>query len=142
MRFAVRVLLLSVVFAGCLSAQDATARVLGVVTDQTGAVVPAATLTARNVAMGIERRITSNSAGEYTIPLLPIGTYTVTAEASGFKTSTLEGIVLQVGQDARLDIKLTLGTAAESIEVRASAPLVATDSSSVGQVIDSATMAN
>ncbi len=125
-----------------LPGQDSTARLLGTLTDQSGAVIPGATIAARNAATGVERKTSSNRAGDYSIPLLPIGDYTVTAEANGFRTSTLEGITLQVGQEARLDIKLAIGTASETVEVKASAPLVVTDSSSVGQVIDSATLAN
>ncbi|MDQ2901122.1 MAG: carboxypeptidase-like regulatory domain-containing protein, partial [Acidobacteriota bacterium] len=133
---------LALLFAPVLLAQDSTARLLGTVTDPSGAVIPGASVLAHNLATGLERKAVSNEAGDYSIPLLPIGQYTVNAEANGFKTSTINGLVLQVNQEARLDIKLALGTAGESIEVQAASPLLVTDSSSVGQVIENVAIAN
>jgi carboxypeptidase family protein len=91
---------------------------------------------ARNTATGLTRKTVANESGDYSIPLLPIGQYTVTADSAGFKTSTINGLVLQVSQEARLDITLVLGSAAESIQVEASSPLLVTDGSSVGQVVE------
>jgi hypothetical protein len=142
MRCSVLLLVLAVAIMPQASAQDSNARLLGTITDQSGAVVPGAAVTARNAATGLERRTVTNKDGEYSIPLLPIGDYAVTAEAPGFKTSTSGGITLQVGQEARVDLKLAIGTASESVEVSAAAPLLATETSSVGQVIDSTAMAN
>ena len=87
--------------APVLWAQESTARLLGTVTDPTGAVVPAANIAARNTATGLTRKTVANESGDYAIPLLPIGQYTVTADSAGFKTSTINGLVLQVGQEAR-----------------------------------------
>ena len=142
MRCSTIVLILGVSFASSLSAQESTARLLGTVTDPSGAVIPAASVVARNVATGVERKSAANETGDYTIPFLPIGEYTVTAEATGFKRSTISGLVLRVNQEARVDIKLALGSAAESIQVDASTPLLVTDSSSVGQVIENTAIAN
>ena len=64
------------------------------------------------------------------------------AEAAGFKTSTITGLTLQVNQEARIDIKLTVGSAAESIQVEATSPVLVTDDSSVGQVIENVSIAN
>src|SRR5690349_10210304 len=115
-------------FAQLLPGQESTARLLGVVKDPTGAVVPAAIVGARNMATGLERKTVADASGEYSISQLPIGQYTVTAESAGFKTSTITDLILQVNQEARVDITLALGAAAESISVRASAPVLVTDS--------------
>ncbi len=142
MRCRVAVLALGLFCAPVLFAQDSTARLLGVVTDPSGAAIPGATITARNNGTGLERKATSSASGEYSIPLLSIGDYTVTAEASGFKVGTYSKLTLQVNQEARLDIKLAIGASSESVVVSAAAPLLNTDTSSVGQVIDSETISN
>jgi hypothetical protein len=135
-------MIVCLLFAPVLCAQESTARLLGTVTDPTGAVVPAANVAARNTATGLTRKTVANESGDYSIPLLPIGQYTVTADSAGFKTSTINGLVLQVSQEARLDITLVLGSAAESIQVEASSPLLVTDGSSVGQVVENIAIAN
>src|SRR6267378_1088124 len=132
MRYAACTLILGAAFAPLAFAQESTARLLGTVTDPTGAVIPAASVVARNVDTGLVRRAVANGSGDYSIPMLPIGQYTVTAESAGFRTSTITGLVLQLNQEARLDIKLELGTAAESIQVQATASVLVTDGSSVG----------
>src|SRR5689334_150065 len=116
MRNARLALFTGILLTSSLSAQDSTARLLGTVTDPTGAVVPGARVVARNVSTGIERSTAANESGEYSIPQLPIGQYTVVAESSGFKSSTINGLVLRVDQEARVDITLALGSAAESIQ--------------------------
>src|SRR5712691_9005509 len=122
--------------AGTVLAQQSTARLLGTVTDQTGAVVVDALVKAVNTATGQTREARTSGTGEYSISPLPIGDYQVTAEAAGFKISTFRGLVLQVNQEARLDLSLTIGSASETVSVEALAPLLVTDSSSVGQVIE------
>jgi len=142
MRYAAITWILSAALSPQMFAQEATARLIGTVTDPTGAVIPAATVVARNNATGLERKTVANESGNYTITALPIGQYTVTAESSGFKTSTFTGLALQVNQEARLDITLSLGTAAESIEVKATAPVLVTDGSAVGQVVENVAIVN
>src|SRR5262245_18151703 len=127
MRYRAITMMLCAAFAPLLSAQESTERLLGTVKDPTGAVIPAANIVAKNTATGLERKTVAHASGEYSIPQLPIGQYTVTAESAGFKISTITGLVLQVNQEARLDITLALGTAAESISVQASAPVLVTD---------------
>ena len=137
-------------FAGavfiCLCAEASfgavTGRISGTVKDPTGAVIPAATVVAKNTATGLERKTVADASGEYSIPLLPIGQYTVRAVSAGFKVGTITDLVLQVNQEARVDITLALGTAAESISVQASAPVLVTDTSSVGQVIENVAIVN
>jgi hypothetical protein len=78
-------------FETVTAAQESTARLLGTITDPTGAVVPGANVVTHNVATGLERRATSDQSGDYLIPMLAIGHYTVTVDAAGFKTSTITG---------------------------------------------------
>lgn len=125
-----------------LNGQQASARLSGSVADQSGAVVAGANITATAVATGIRRTTVSESDGTYTIPLLPIGEYTVSVEASGFKQSTVRNIILQVDQDARVDVTLTLGATSETVQVEALAPLLVTDNSAVGQVIENKAILN
>jgi hypothetical protein len=140
MRLRTLVLCLTGVFP--VVAQQSTARLLGTVTDQTGGVIVGATLRVANAGTGFQRITQSSQTGEYSIPLLPIGEYTVTAEASGFKTATIGGLVLQVNQEARVDVVLSVGTTSETVSVEATAPLLVTDTSSVGQVIENKAIAN
>ena len=123
-------------------AQQSTARLLGTVTDQTGAVVAGATVRAVSVATSIERTARTDESGEYSVSSLPIGEYAVTVEASGFKKASVRNLILQVNQEARLDLQMTLGSTSESVQVEAQTPLLVTDSSSVGQVIENKTIVN
>ena len=97
----------------CLSAvamaqsQASSGQISGVVTDTNGAVVPNATVKAKNKATGLERSVNSSSEGLYTIVLLPPGTYTVTAEASSFAAATIDDVVVNVGRTA--DANVTMG---------------------------------
>jgi hypothetical protein len=95
MRYAAITLILGVAFAPLLSAQESTARLLGTVSDPTGAVIPGATVAARNVATGLERKTVANESGNYSIPSLPIGQYTVVAESD----------VLQIRFLSRFDLR-------------------------------------
>src|SRR6476659_4952847 len=142
MRVAAAIVFASVVLTPASFAQESTARLLGAVTDPTGAIVPHTVITAKNAATGLSWKTQTDESGNYTIPLLPIGQYTVTREAAGFKIATITGLTLQVTQDARVDIKLTVGSANESIQVEATSPVLVTDNSSVGQVVENVAIAN
>ncbi len=137
-----RIILALLFLATSAFGQQSTARLLGTVKDPTGAVVIGVSVKAVNSANGLERAAVSNESGEFSLSMLPIGEYTVTAEAAGFKTSTMRGIALQVNQDARVDVTLAVGSTAETISVEASSPLLVTDSSSVGQVIENKSIQN
>ena len=115
-------------------AQVTTADLVGRVTDNTGAVLPGATITIKNDATGIVRTMPTNETGDYNFTLLPIGAYTVTMELQGFTTQTGH-VVLATGDRARLDARLGLSQVNESILVAAEAPLVQTDSATVGALV-------
>jgi hypothetical protein len=121
------------VSALALSAQT---RITGTVTDDSGAVVIGATVTARNVATGIVTTAESSATGVYTIPFLNPGQYEILCEMSGFKKFQRSGVVLETGTVSTIDIKLQLGQITETVSVEASAPLLESESSSVGQLIE------
>jgi len=134
MPFATRLLLLLCVVP--IAWGQATATIVGRVTDPTGATLPNANVTARNTLTGLERSTQSTQSGDYELPLLPInGVYTVSVSHDGFQTQDLTGIVLQVDQRARFDVTLKVGSVSERITVAESTPIVNTESGSIGQVV-------
>lgn len=108
----------------------------GTVTDESGAVIPGVSVTATNAGTGLTRSTVTNERGTYLITSLPVGQYTLTVELPGFKKEVRGGITLQVDQTGRADFRLSVGNVTEVIEVTAAAPLVASETSSVGNVID------
>lgn len=125
-----------VFFAGAALGQLGTATISGTVSDTSGAVIAGAELTAVNTATGFERKTTSNTLGQFNLPGLVPGTYDLTVKFQGFKTMQSRGIVLQVDQNANLDIKLEVGQLTETIQVVGQSPLVESQSASLGAVID------
>ena len=114
-------------------AQEAT--IVGTVTDTSGAVVPNATITITNAETGVARGLPSNGDGQYVAPGLHIGHYTVRATATGFKAAEQKDMVLNVGDRTRVDFKLDVGSAQETVTVEANAVAVQTDSGEVSNVI-------
>src|SRR5512146_2512690 len=114
--------------AGLGWSQIQNASVGGRITDPSGAVVPDAHLTAQNQATGMKYSTTSNSSGYYTFPTIPIGTYTVTVNANGFKKIVRSNITLEVGQSARVDFKLQRGSPVQTVQVTSATPLLQTQS--------------
>jgi hypothetical protein len=128
---------LAALFAACtLHAQVATGTIAGVVEDSSGALVPAATVTALHLATGDARSATANERGEFNLPYVRIGEYSVSAEAPGFKRKTLSGIVLRVDLTVNLRVSLDVGAVTETVEVTGAAPLIESATSSLGQVIE------
>lgn len=116
--------------------QVVTATLTGSVRDATGAYVAGARIRAINVATNLDRETVSDSAGVYSLTALSPGEYRLESEHPGFKKTVLSGIVLQVNQQARVDVALQLGQVSESVSVEASAPLVETETPVVGGVIN------
>ncbi|HMF78032.1 MAG TPA: carboxypeptidase-like regulatory domain-containing protein, partial [Bryobacteraceae bacterium] len=110
--------------------------VSGYVRDASGAVVPAANITLIHQDTGAKRDATTNESGFYQILGLISGSYTLEAEANGFKRYTTKDISLTVDQNARTDIQMELGAVAESVEVKAASALVDTRSATVSGLID------
>jgi hypothetical protein len=119
-----------------LYAQTAVANLVGAVTDESGAAVAGAQVTAINRGTHEQKQTITEQDGSYTIPQLLPGAYDVTAEAKGFKKTTVLNIELQVQQTGRIDISLKVGEVTQTVEVSGVAPLLQTEESSVGNVID------
>jgi outer membrane receptor protein involved in Fe transport len=117
-------------------------RITGTVTDTTGAAVVGAQVTARNVETGIVTAATSNESGVYSIPFLNPGPYEITTELQGFKKFLRPGIVLETGTTTTVDIRLELGALTETVTVDATAPMLESESSSVGQLIENTSIKN
>lgn len=107
----------------------------GSITDPNGGSVPGVTVTAKNVDTGLTQSSTTGAAGEYNIMYLPSGTYSVTAEAKGFKKAEVTGVVVQVATVSQVDIALTLGALEQIVEVSAAAPLLDLQGTNLGKVI-------
>ena len=117
-------------------AQVATGSIVGTVVDSSGQVVPGAQVTVREVNRNTTTTLTTDAAGVYTAPFLVPGTYEVSVELQGFRSWIRRAIVLQVNDRLRIDASLEVGTVTESTTVVAESPLVRTDSSEVGTVIE------
>lgn len=117
--------------ASSANAQATTAEMLGRVVDQTGAVIPNVKIEVQNTGTGLNRTATSSATGEYVIPSLPVGTYTLQATAQGFKAYRQTGIVLVAEQNERVDINLQIGSASETVNIAANAVQVDTSSASI-----------
>ena len=126
-------LTLSLMFAATLiQAQTYQGRILGSVSDQTGAVVSGAKVTIINRATGVSRTLTTGAAGEYVAPNLEPGPYSITVEAASFKKAERTGLTLEVAKDIRADFQLIAGSVGEVVTVSEEAPVVDTISDVLG----------
>lgn len=136
--FSLQILVLSVAMLGIstMATAQTTGSIFGKATDASGAVVAGATVSVTSQETGLTRQSTTGSDGQYNFPLLPVGTYTVTAEKQGFEKATQRNVVLPVNTNVRVDLALEVGKVTESIEVRGGAAVVETRSSTLGKVVD------
>jgi hypothetical protein len=118
------------------------AKLTGTVTDNTGAVVASAKVTARSVSTGVVSDATTNASGVYQFPFLPPAEYEVSCEFQGFKKAVRSGVVLETATTKSLDFTLEVGAVTESVEVNATVPLLESETSSVGQFIERTTVLN
>src|SRR5262249_20967369 len=98
-------------------AQLSTGNISGTVTDQSGPVMPAASVTIKNLETGTARSIVANEAGRYTADALPVGRYEVSVSLTGFQTVVHSGIELTVGRNAVVDVALQLGNVSDAVTV-------------------------
>src|SRR5213593_3643964 len=122
----------SLVFA---QTSAATATILGVVKDTTGALIPGVSITVKHTETGLTRTAISSETGDYNVPLLPVGAYEITAAMPSFKQEVRRGINLIVGQQAVINLTLEVGAAGETVTVTEAAPLVNTTLSSTSGLI-------
>lgn len=116
----------------------ASAQISGLVSDPSGAVVPNAKVTATHVSTGLVRTTLSGPDGLYVLPNLPVGSYKLEVEASGFETYVQTGILLEVSNNVTISVKLQVGESKQQVEVAANAGMVETQTTSLASVIDNA----
>jgi hypothetical protein len=125
-------------FSLALFAQGNFGRIMGTVTDQSGAVISGATVSIIDTQRGLARTLTTDQAGEYNAPTLIPGAYTVRVEAKGFQALNRENIVLEVGKEIRVDLVPRPGEQTQSVTITEAVPLVDTASATLGGTLDNA----
>ncbi len=136
MRLALGTLLSCALLTHSAFAQSATGEINGSVADSSGAAIGSATVTITNPATGFNRSLQTNEQGIYSAPALNPGVYTIKVEKTGFQAQSRAGVELQVGQTANLDFSLPVGNVSEVVEVTGGAPVLDTETTSVGTVIE------
>ncbi len=122
-----RLIVLFTISASIGLAQSYRCSILGAITDPGGSSIPGASVTATNEATGAQNHTLATGAGEYTIPELPAGTYSLTVEAPGFTKLIHNGITVSVSLNVRLDLSLGVGAATTTVNVTSDAPLLKTE---------------
>jgi hypothetical protein len=117
-------------------AQDFRGAITGRITDRSAAVLPGVTVTATNAATNVHSTAVTDGQGSYNIQYLTPGTYSVSAELSGFKKVVREGVEIRIGDRLTIDLSLEVGQIEETVTVAAETPLLETRTASAGQVID------
>jgi hypothetical protein len=135
MRFSPTALLVSAI-AVAWAQSAATSQISGTVKDSTGLVLPEAQVRVTQTDTGLVRAATTNSDGVYVLPSLPIGPYQLEVKKEGFSSFVQSGIVLQVDSNPTIDVSMKVGSVSEQVQVEASATMVETHASGVGQVVD------
>ena len=123
-------------------AQGITGSINGIVTDASGAAIADATVTVRQIATNESHVVTTSQVGSYTVPHLAPGSYSVRVDKDDFKVFQQSSITLVIDQVAEIDARLEVGSDQQTVEVTSASPVIQTETSSVGLVIDSATIQN
>jgi Carboxypeptidase regulatory-like domain/TonB dependent receptor-like, beta-barrel len=123
-------------------AQQTSGTIAGTVIDPSGAVVPGVGVTATNQSTGLTRTTSTNTHGQYRIPYLPVGTYTVRTSKEGFVSQEQKGITLEILQVRSVDFSLQLGSVTQTVTVTGQTPLLETQTSEAGQVIRGSQVTN
>src|SRR5687767_15324943 len=126
-------------FAAPARAQTGAASITGIVTDQGGGALQGVVVVAMNQATFVTYSALTNQAGVYTMPALPVGTYVVNVEVTGFKTVATRPMPIEANQIARLDVTLELGAVEDTVEVAGTSPLLNTANAAVGEVVSGTT---
>jgi len=138
----IRLLLLGILFAGTsvVALGQSTAALNGTVTDASGATVPNAKVVATSVATGVVSVTRTDDAGSYLFPALPIGVYRIDVSCTGFVTTSLANLNLEVATTVTQNIQLKIGAIVDTIEINANAAVIETATTSMGQVINDKTV--
>src|SRR5215471_746030 len=139
-RFAKILFVLAVLTAGTvlpLSAQVITGTISGTIVDSSGSLVPEAKVAATNTSTGLTRNTTTGLDGQFVLPFLPVGTYTVKVGHPGFRSFVREAIQLSVNQIAVIDAQLAVGETTDTVTVQENASILAVDTAQIGGVVDS-----
>ena len=134
-----------ILLAAALSgiSQTVTGAIRGTITDASGAIVPAANVTATNTATGVQTGAKTNQSGEYSIRFLQIGQYKLSVEAPGFDTASYGPFALEIDQTAKIDIPLQVGSAKTTVEVSDELqPILDTESATLGETFTENTIHN
>ena len=124
------------IFATTMVAQVNTSTIAGLVTDESGAVVPNAKVVASITSIGLQREVTSSTNGEFVVAQIPPGNWKLTVRATGFQTAVVENILMTIAERAVVNVSLKLGAVTEQVTVSAAVtPLLETETASPGQVI-------
>jgi hypothetical protein len=143
MKTRLSVLLCLLLASASLLAQTFRGTILGSVTDPQGAVVAGAKVTVHNVNTGLERTTETSADGSYSIPELPIGTYTVSVTQSGFQTAVTSNVAVNVAAEKRVDVVFRTGQVSEKVEVSGEAlPQVETTTDTLGTTFTAAQAEN
>src|SRR5579884_1833599 len=126
---------------GSSQAQEVTAAINGVVTDPSGAAVSGAKVSAKDLDRGTVFPTTTDASGFYSLPRLPVGRYEVRVENAGFQAAVQSPVELQLNQNARINFQLQVGNVSQTVEVNAAPPLLQTQATQLGSVIDAKTNA-
>ena len=132
-----KIAMLFLALASILSGQSATGALFGEVRDESGARIVAAQVTAQQEATGFTRFTLTDDSGSYRIEPMAPGEYTITARRPGFHVATVSHAIVEVNQQAKVDLLLTIGGARDSVSVEARVPLVQSEDSSEGSYLDS-----
>jgi Carboxypeptidase regulatory-like domain len=128
---------IAVLWSGVAHAQAVSGTLLGSIADQGGLAMPGVTVTITETSTNISLTATTNDSGFYTFPSLKDGTYKVVAELSGFKRVVRDGIIVPVNTTVRVDLKMEVGALEESITVVGQSPILQTDRTDTGRIIES-----
>jgi hypothetical protein len=128
--------ILSVILAHALIAQTTNGLITGTVSDPTGAIVPGAAITVTDLGTNLARSATTDEHGYYIIPQLPTAIYQVVVSKEGFASSVRTGLQLHVNEQATIDVKLTIGSSVQRVDVTTTAPPLNTTSATLGDVVD------
>src|SRR5262245_54608869 len=132
---ALRSLLICLSLTALAWAQNIRGNIVGQVTDSSGSALPGATVSVLNQGTGISMNAAVDGTGNYTVPNLDAGRYTITVKKEGFHTVEVKDVELLASQTARQDISLGVGEVRQTVEVQASSPVLRTDSQTIGNTI-------